>query len=97
MKAHLARSTASVHGPEHTIGFEFLGWRGVRAGDLKATWISRPFAKGAWELFDLAKDPGETKDLSAKRPAELKRLEKLWGEYASKVGVVMPEKLMGQK
>ena len=96
MKSHLAGKTGSVHGQKHTIGFEFLGWRGVRAGDLKATWISKPFAKAGWELFDLAKDPGETKDLSAQNPAEMKRLEKLWDEYADKVGVVLPEKLLGQ-
>jgi arylsulfatase len=97
MKSHLAGKTGSVHGQKHTIGFEFFGWRGIRAGDLKATWISKPFGKAGWELFDLATDPGETRDLSAKKPAELMRLEKLWDEYAEKVGVVLPEKLLGQK
>ncbi len=61
--------------------------------DLKATWISKPFGKADWELFDLAKDPGEAYDLSAEKPTELKRLEKLWDEYADNVGVVLPEKL----
>lgn len=93
MASYLAGETGSVHGPEHTIGFEFLGWRAIRAGDLKATWISKPFGKSEWELFDLAEDPGETRDLSAEKPMELKRLEDLWDEYANDVGVVLPEKM----
>ena len=94
MASHLAGESGSVHGPEHTIGFEFLGWRAIRAGDLKATWISKPFGKSEWELFNLAEDPGETRDLSVDNPTEMQRLEELWDEYANNVGVVLPEKML---
>jgi len=92
MISHLAGESGSVHGQEHTIGFEFVGWRAIRAGDMKATWIHKPYGKSRWELFDLASDPGETRDLSAERPDELGRLEKLWDTYADRVGVVMPDR-----
>lgn len=45
--------------------------RAVRDERWKLIW-SRP--KGRWELFDLATDPLETRDLSAREPAVLSRL-----------------------
>ncbi len=43
----------------------------------------------SWQLYDLARDPGETTDLAAVRPGTLKRLKKQWRDYARKVGVVL--------
>ena len=43
----------------------------------------------SWQLYDLANDPGETRDLALVRPGTLKRLKKQWRDYARKVGVVL--------
>jgi arylsulfatase A-like enzyme len=42
-----------------------MGWTAVRQGDWRAV---KPVRATAWELYDLAKDPGETKDLAAANP-----------------------------
>jgi hypothetical protein len=38
-----------------------------------------------WELYDLAKDLSETKDLSGSRPEELERLLKEWENIDAKM------------
>jgi arylsulfatase A-like enzyme len=59
------------------------GRAALREGDWK---IHRPAANRDWELYDLAHDPGETRDLAAERPAQLEKLlasfEKLDAEMA---------------
>lgn len=51
---------------------EYGGQVAVRLGDLKVVRknLARPNPRnrGAWEVYDLAKDPGETKDLAAEKP-----------------------------
>ena len=47
-----------------------------------------PFGKGAWELFDLKSDPGETKDLAKEQPGRLEEMLKGWDEYVLSNGVV---------
>jgi arylsulfatase len=80
-----------VRGDDEPIGFELLGWRGVRMGDWKVTWISEPFGVDNWQLFDLASDPGETRDLARLKPELVQRLVAQWETYAKEVGVVLPE------
>lgn len=63
---------------------EFLYWEqplgaaglvtAVRMGDWKAI---RPKPGGAWELYDLAGDPGETKDVAAEHPDLVARIEQI--------------------
>jgi hypothetical protein len=60
-------------------------------GDWKVTWISKPFGVSNWQLFDLAADPGETRDLADQKPELVQRLVAQWETYAKEVGVVLPE------
>lgn len=53
-----------------------------REGALK---IVRHGAKARWELYDLATDLGETRDLAAERPAEVGRLESAFHAWAAAV------------
>jgi protein-S-isoprenylcysteine O-methyltransferase Ste14 len=47
---------------------------------------------GQWRLYNLARDPGETTDLSASEPAVKARLLAEYDAYAKRVGVLpMPE------
>ena len=46
---------------------------------------------GKWQLYNLAEDPGETRDLAKQRPELLKELRDAWNKYASDVGVVLTE------
>ena len=64
-------------------GHDSLWWchkgnRAVRKGDWKLV-----AAKGTpWELYDLAKDRGETKNLAASEPARLAELDAAWNRIA---------------
>lgn len=83
----LQGGAAQVYSPDAAIGEELFGGRNLRQGDWKIT----DLGDGNWRLFNVAADPGETKDLSATEPARKAQLEKAWQDYASQVGVVLPE------
>ena len=51
--------------------WEFMGWTAVRQKNWRAV---KPARATQWELYDLSKDPGETKDLAAANPALLAKL-----------------------
>lgn len=76
-----------VYGPLDAVGTELFGSRALRQGEWKLT----DPGDGAWRLFDLAADPGETRDLSGAEPDRLAALSALWDAYARDVGVVIPD------
>ncbi|MDB5726207.1 MAG: arylsulfatase [Novosphingobium sp.] len=83
---HLLESGAAVYPASKAVGSELFGSRSLRQGDWKITDIS----DGTWHLFDIARDPGETRDLSAQEPARKAALITAWEAYALDVGVVLP-------
>ena len=60
----------------------------MRKGYYKAIFVPPPFGSGEWQLFNVAKDPGETEDLSEKNPKKMAELKADWELYANEVGVV---------
>jgi arylsulfatase A-like enzyme len=82
----LGGGTQAVYPPNQAIGSELFGSRSLRRGDWKLTDIG----DGVWHLFNVARDPGETQDLSAREPARKAELIREWRKYARDVGVVMP-------
>ena len=58
----------------------------------KLRWEVKPFGKGDWELFDVAADPGELKDLAAERPDKVKEMVVLWDDYVRRNNVVLPNR-----
>lgn len=87
----LSKKSSTVRGPDEAIGWEYNNLKAIRMGDHKATWISKPFGPGEWQIFDLSVDPGESKDLSSQKPKLKQRLIDAWDEYAKSVGVIPPE------
>ena len=85
-KPYLTGAAERVHAPEEAIGSELFGRRAVRQGDWKAVHLG-----DGWRLFNLADDPGETRDLARAQPERLKRLIAAWDAYGKEVGVVMPK------
>lgn len=79
-----------VHGPSTVTGWELFGRRAVRVGDWKAQWLYAPYGPARWQLFDLATDPFETRDLAAGQPERLAGLIDAWSTYAREQRVVLP-------
>ena len=84
----LSGAEKETYAADDPVGGEMLNGRWMRKGDYKAVLVARPFGPGEWRLYDTARDPGETTDLSAERPALLEELKAAWVEYATDVGVV---------
>lgn len=83
----LRRPDARVYGADDGVGAELFGSRAWRQGDWKLTDIG----DGVWRLFNIARDPGETRDLSALDPDRKAALVAAWDDYARRVGVILPD------
>lgn len=77
-----------IHPPQEAIGFETAGHAGVFKGSYKLVRVGAPDGDGQWRLFDLAKDPGETRDLAAEQPQRLAEMLADYDAYAARVGVL---------
>ncbi|HEY7924218.1 MAG TPA: sulfatase-like hydrolase/transferase [Vicinamibacteria bacterium] len=95
MVSFLAGRAPRVHRSDFSMGFELFGRRALRQGRYKIVWLYEPYGPGRWELFDLAPDPLESKDLAASRPAKLAELVRAWDAYAARAGVVLPTRDRG--
>lgn len=84
----LATRKTTIHGQEYVAGFEIAGSGALRRGDWKITFVPAPRGPQRWELFNIANDPGETKDLSQSEPKILEEMLQLWDDYRKEVGVV---------
>jgi arylsulfatase len=85
----LAGSAKAVYGTEEFVGGEMQNGKWMRQGDFKAVSVAPPYGTGAWHLYNLADDPGETHDLADEQPERLKELQTAWDHYADEVGVVL--------
>lgn len=86
-KPWLQGKAAFVHTADEPLGTELFGSRALRKGDWKVTDIG----DGQWRLFNIAKDPGETQDVSDKYPDKLRELAADWDAYAKANNVILPD------
>jgi len=84
----LTGSTKAVYGADEFVGGELQNGKWMRQGDFKAVSVAPPYGTGTWHLYNLADDPGETRDLAKAQPETLKTLQAAWDRYADEVGVV---------
>lgn len=81
-----------VHAPDEAIGYELSGNQAVFKGDLKLIRNIPPVGDGQWHLYDIRKDPGETRDLQSQMPDVFKAMQADYAAYAKANGVLpMPE------
>lgn len=83
------QGAAAVHPADAAFGWELFGRLAIRRGPWKAVSIPPPHGPGAWQLYDLARDPGEVEDLAGTYPDELAALLALWDEYVAATGTVI--------
>jgi len=88
----LAGQAESPRTAEDYLAWEIFGNRAVRQGDWKIRWEYKPLGKEEWELFNLAADPAERRDLAADRPDKLKALLALWDHYVKANNVILPSR-----
>lgn len=70
-------------------GWEHFGQRAYRSGDWKLIFVPEPSGgTGKYALYDLATDPGETRDVSAEYPEIVEELSGKWDQYAKDNGIV---------
>ncbi|MDB5471333.1 MAG: sulfatase [Caulobacter sp.] len=87
LRTVLSGAAASPYDAATPVAIEAAGEAALWKGDLKAIKGAGPLADPAWRLYDIARDPGETNDLAAARPAELAALKADYASYAKRVGV----------
>lgn len=88
MLPFLSGSSPAVHGEDHITGWETCGRAAVRCGDWKIVFIPKPKGPEKWQLYNLARDPGEVHDLAEQDPERTKRMLKMWDQYVLETGVV---------
>jgi arylsulfatase len=76
-------------GPERALFWEHEGNRAARRGRWKL--VSRH--GGGWELYDLAADRTESRDLAAAHPDRARELAAAWDHWAARCGVEPWEKV----
>jgi arylsulfatase A-like enzyme len=88
MLPFITSSSPSIHSKDFISGWETCGRAAVRCGDYKIVFIPRPKGPEKWQLYNLAKDPGEIHDLAEKDPERLEKLIKMWDQYVLETGVI---------
>ncbi len=81
-----------VYGSNDPIGMEVSGNSALYLGDYKITRHMPPTGDAKWRLYNMAEDPGETRDLSDTMPEKKTELLAAYQDYAERVGVLeMPD------
>jgi len=88
----LAGTTESPRNGEDYLAWEIFGNRAVRQGEWKLRWQIKPYGKSDWELFNVAADPAERKDLAAEHPDKVKEMLALWDDYVKANNVILPSR-----
>ena len=84
---------ASVYGPNDVIGWELGGRKALRKGDWKIVYANKPWGEDGWQLYNIAEDRTESRNLAAARPDKLQELLAAWKQYVADNGVLEIEGL----
>ncbi|MEZ5994689.1 MAG: arylsulfatase [Hyphomonadaceae bacterium] len=79
---------ASLRGADAPVGIEVSGNAALFRGDYKLVRNLPPYGDGAWRLFNIAADPGETTDLTAQMPELAAAMRADYAAYAAANGVL---------
>jgi arylsulfatase A-like enzyme len=83
----IRKDTDFTYGPDDAVGIEVSGNSALFKGRYKLSRDMAPHGDGAWRLFDIQNDPGETQDLAADKPELLAELMDDYRKYARHYGV----------
>ena len=86
----LEGSASEIYADDEAIGIEVSGNSALIKGDYKLTRNTPPHGDNIWRLYNLAVDPGESKDLRALQPEQFDQLMEDYQRYESEFGVIPP-------
>ncbi|MEO0817877.1 MAG: arylsulfatase [Pseudomonadota bacterium] len=82
----------SAYAPDDVRAMEVSGNSALYKGDYKITRSMPPVGDGQWRLYNMASDPGETRDISGEEPTVFEDLRSEYAAFAADAGVLeMPE------
>lgn len=77
-----------IYAPDEPIGMESAGSAALFKGDWKIVKNAKPHGDLIWRLYNIAADPGETRDLSTENPRLFAEMMSDYEAYAQKCGVI---------
>ncbi len=77
-----------IYAPDEPIGIESAGSAALFKGDWKIVKNAKPYGDLIWRLYNIATDPGETKDLSKENPQLFAEMIRDYEAYAIQCGVI---------
>jgi arylsulfatase len=89
LRPYLTGKESSPRNEDEWVAFELFGNKYVVAGDYKAIRVrTGMFGDGEWHLYDIKKDPGETRPLEGEQPERLQKMIDIYESYAKERGIV---------
>ena len=88
MVAYLKGQKPAVHDKTDAIGWELGGRKALRKGDWKIVFANKQWGTGDWELYDIARDRSESRNLASSEPARLKEMIAAWDVYVAETGTM---------
>ena len=70
-----------IYGADDAVGYELAGNAALFQGDYKIVVNRKPLGDGEWRLFNIKKDPGETRDLAQEEPARMQQMLSAYERY----------------
>jgi arylsulfatase/uncharacterized sulfatase len=70
-----------VYEESDSVGYELAGHAALFQGDYKLLFTRGALGDGQWHLYDIVRDPGETRDLAALKPARLQTMLSAYQRY----------------
>lgn len=88
----LTGNADKVHPDDAPFGYELSGNAVLFKGDWKMVRNLPPYGSGQWELYNIAIDPGETRNLATADPVRLAEMQADYARFAAANGVLdMPD------
>lgn len=84
----LRGETQQAHPATQAIGYELSGNLALFKGELKLVKNLPPVGDGAWHLYNITNDPGETQDLQLQMPEAYQTMQADYALYAKAHGVL---------
>ena len=93
MVSWLKGKAPTVRSSQDAVGWELGGRKALRKGDWKIVYANKPWGKDGWELYNIAKDRTESRDLADENPQKLGEMIVAWKQYVAETGTLEIEGL----